>query len=79
MPVKYQKLLLQAVFFISSVASGCYLILISNSHGYLAVMKQAPPLGCIWIWSVVELELPWAVLSLLLAAAYLWLGDYSIY
>jgi hypothetical protein len=63
----------------SSIAAGCYLIHISNEFGYLAVMKQAPPLGCIWVWSVIELDLPWAVLSLTAAGTYLWHRGYSIY
>ena len=79
LPMKYQTPLRQFIFFVTSVVCGCYLILISNTHGYLAVMKQAPPLGCLWIWAVVELELLWAVLSLSLAGGYLWLGDYSVY
>ncbi|KAI6784781.1 uncharacterized protein J7T54_007874 [Emericellopsis cladophorae] len=64
---------------IASVVAGCYLIHISNEFGYLAVMKQAPPLGCIWVWSVIELDLPWAVLSLAVAGGYLWYGGYSVY
>ena len=79
LPAKYQKPLWQALFFVMSTVSGCYLIYISNTFGYLAVMKQAPPLGCLWVWSVIELELNWAVASLAVAGGFLWQGGYSIY
>lgn len=77
--MKYQKTLWQGVFFVMSAVSGCYLIHISNTFGYLAVMKQAPPVGCLWIWAVVELELTWAVTSLAAAGGFLWQRGYSIY
>jgi hypothetical protein len=75
---RYQAALRQTIFFATSVYAGCYLIHITNTAGYLAVMKQAPPLGCIWVWSVIELDLPWAVLSLVGAGAFLWQKGYSI-
>lgn len=77
-PVRFQKPIRQLIFFIMGTASGCYLIHITNSYGYLAVMKRAPPLGCLWVWSVVELELVWAALSLLGTGVFLWLGGYNI-
>ncbi|EON99144.1 hypothetical protein UCRPA7_5373 [Phaeoacremonium minimum UCRPA7] len=73
----YQNALRQAIFFVASIAAGCYLIHISNKYDYLAVMKQAPPLGCLWVWSVIELDLPFAVLSLACAALFLWQGGYD--
>ncbi|OBT70812.1 hypothetical protein VF21_10027, partial [Pseudogymnoascus sp. 05NY08] len=51
------SLLHQILFFASSVGTGCYLIHITNEYSYYAVLKQAPPLGVIWIWSVIELDL----------------------
>jgi hypothetical protein len=77
LPARYQHPLRQVIFFAASVASGCYLIYVTNTFGYLAVMKQAPPLGCIWLWAVVELDLPWAVLSLVVAVGFLWQGGYD--
>lgn len=73
-----QRPLRQAVFFAMSAASGCYLIHLSNAYGYLATMKQAPPLGCLWLWAVVELDLPLAVASLAVAGLFLWQGGYDI-
>ncbi|KAK0646991.1 hypothetical protein B0T16DRAFT_330947 [Cercophora newfieldiana] len=78
LPQRFQHGLRQAIFFATSVAAGCYLIYVTNSFGYLAVMKQAPPLGCLWVWSVIELDLPWAVLSLTGAGYFLWSRGYSI-
>ncbi|KJZ75244.1 hypothetical protein HIM_05438 [Hirsutella minnesotensis 3608] len=76
--LKYQRPLRQATFFVMSVASGCYLIYISNTYGYLATMKRAPPLGCLWLWAVVELDLLTAVASLAAAGVFLWQGGYDI-
>ncbi|OBT61366.1 hypothetical protein VE03_09303 [Pseudogymnoascus sp. 23342-1-I1] len=71
------SLLHQLIFFASSVGGGCYLIHITNEYSYYAVLKQAPPLGVIWIWSVIELDLLWALGSLLSCLAFLWRGGYS--
>jgi hypothetical protein len=78
LPARYQPIVRQGIFFTASVCAGCYLIHITNMYGYLAVMKRAPSLGCIWVWSVIELELPWAVLSLAGAGLFLWMNGYSI-
>ncbi|KAL2020809.1 hypothetical protein VTK56DRAFT_7902 [Thermocarpiscus australiensis] len=78
LPSRYQSVLRQAIFLITSVCAGCYLIYVTNTFGYLAVMKQAPSLGVLWVWSVIELELPWAVLSLAGTGAFLWQRGYSI-
>lgn len=40
-------------------------------------MKQAPPLGCLWIWAVIELDLLWASASLLCAGAFWKYNGYS--
>jgi hypothetical protein len=74
---RIQPLLHQLLFFVSSVAAGCYLIYITNMHGYYAVMKQAPPLGCLWIWSVIELDIFWATGSLIFCVLFLKYGGYS--
>ncbi|KAI0127937.1 hypothetical protein BJ170DRAFT_395822 [Xylariales sp. AK1849] len=77
LPDHFQAPLRQIAFFAMSVSSGCYLIYISNTYGYLAVMKQSPPLGCLWVWSVIEMNLFPATLSLGCAGAYLWYGGYK--
>lgn len=60
-----------------SVSSGCYLVYISNNYSYMAVMKRAPPLGCLWLWAVMELDLLYAVPSLLVAIGYTYLNGYT--
>jgi len=72
-----QPVLHQIFFFSGSVAAGCYLIHITNEHGYYAIMKQAPPLGCLWIWSVIELDVLWASASLLCCIIFLKYGGYG--
>ncbi|KAH7629386.1 hypothetical protein B0T09DRAFT_155523 [Sordaria sp. MPI-SDFR-AT-0083] len=78
LPARFQNHARQVIFSVMSVCSGCYLIHITNTYGYLAVMKQAPPVGCLWVWSVIELQLPWAVLSLAIAGTYLKVRGYDI-
>ncbi|KAG5989646.1 hypothetical protein E4U52_005384 [Claviceps spartinae] len=78
LPPRLQHPLRQALFFATSVVGGCSLIHITNTHSYLATMKQAPPLGCLWLWAVVELDLVWGCVSLLVAAGFLRLGGYDL-
>lgn len=68
----------QFLFFVMSIGAGCWLIRAANLEGYFAVMKQAPPLGTLWVWSVIELKLPWAVGSTVAVAAFLYAGGYSL-
>ncbi|KAI1359741.1 hypothetical protein F5Y08DRAFT_69811 [Xylaria arbuscula] len=78
LPLRFQEPLRQAIFFVASTLSGCYLIHISNEYGYLYIMKRSPPLGCLWIWSVIELNLPMALLSLAVATGFFFQGGYSM-
>ena len=73
------KLWAQAMFFAISIGAGCYLIYSSSELAYFAVMKRAPPLGTLWIWSVVEMKLSFAVASILTVGGYFWLGGYTIF
>ncbi|SPQ26184.1 f78e3a27-f1e0-46e1-abde-d39187675815 [Thermothielavioides terrestris] len=47
---RFQSALRQAIFLAASISTGCYLIHITNTSGYMAVMKQAPSVGCLWVW-----------------------------
>ncbi|KAF7551219.1 hypothetical protein G7Z17_g5172 [Cylindrodendrum hubeiense] len=76
-PRKYQQGIRQGIFFIMSLTSGPYLVHISNKYGYLAVMKRAPPLGCLWLWSIVELDLLSGVLSLFITMVWAWQQGYA--
>ncbi|KAI1201259.1 hypothetical protein F5X97DRAFT_320625 [Nemania serpens] len=70
LPLRYQAPLRQAIFFVASTVSGCYLIEISNNYGYMYIMKRSPPLGCLWVWSVIELNLAPALASLAIACGF---------
>ncbi|KXT08973.1 hypothetical protein AC579_4036 [Pseudocercospora musae] len=72
-------ILRQILFLASAVVSGCYLIHAGNNYGYFAVMKQAPPLGTLWVYSVIELDLLFAVASVLIDLAFLLWGGYSVF
>ncbi|KAI1306557.1 hypothetical protein F5Y03DRAFT_133948 [Xylaria venustula] len=78
LPLRFQNPLRQAIFFVASTVSGCYLIDISNNYGYLYIMKRSPPLGCLWVWSVIELDLPIAVTSIAIVTGFFFYGDYSL-
>lgn len=73
-PVRYQDHLRQLCFFVMSVVSGCFLVHITNRKGFVANQKQAPPVGCLWIWAAIELELGWATLGLALPMLYMYMG-----
>ncbi|KAJ5046825.1 uncharacterized protein L3040_004050 [Drepanopeziza brunnea f. sp. 'multigermtubi'] len=67
----------QSLFFVAAVSAGCYLIHVTNEDPYYAVMKQAPALGCLWIWSVIELDVLAAGGSLCLCIVFLKYGGYT--
>ena len=69
----------QILFFVVAVGAGCYTIHVANRYGYFAVMKQAPPLGTLWIWSVIEMKLPFATASVVADLGFLWWKGYSAF
>lgn len=66
-------------FFTVSVIAGCYLVYSANKHGYFFVMKTAPPIGALWIWSVVEMSLWYAVPSCAVVIGYLWWNGFDAF
>ncbi|TVY38140.1 hypothetical protein LSUB1_G002849 [Lachnellula subtilissima] len=58
--------------FPGSISAGSYLIHITNTYDYYAVMKQAPPMGCLWIWAVIELDLKESDGMMLRLKLYVW-------
>jgi hypothetical protein len=65
--------LLKQLFFLAcSVTAGCYLVYSGNNDGYYEVMKRAPPIGTLWVWSVVEMDLKNALAHLVIVAAFMW-------
>lgn len=67
----------QVLFFVAAVAAGCNLIYSGNKHGYFRVMSRAPPLGTLWVWSTIEMQLPYAAASIAVIVAYFWAGGFS--
>ncbi|KUI63027.1 hypothetical protein VP1G_10164 [Cytospora mali] len=78
LPLGYQPAARQTIFLAISLVAGCYLIYITNEYSYLAVLKQAPPVGALWVWSVIELNLGLAVLTLAGSGLFFWQGGYTI-
>ncbi|GAA6008261.1 hypothetical protein JCM11491_001947 [Sporobolomyces phaffii] len=56
--------LLQFFLFVLCIATGVTLVQVTTNEGYLNVMRQAPSLGVLWCWSVVRMDLGWAVAAL---------------
>ncbi|KAF2767723.1 hypothetical protein EJ03DRAFT_328911 [Teratosphaeria nubilosa] len=69
----------QAFLFAVAVGAGCYCIHVGNTYDYYAVMKQAPPVGTLWIWSVIESNVWCAAASAGINLAYLWWKGYSAF
>ncbi|KAF1981265.1 hypothetical protein K402DRAFT_398703 [Aulographum hederae CBS 113979] len=62
----------EAVFFATAVVGGCYMIHVVNEEGYYAVMRRAPPVGTLWVWSVIEMHVGTAVGSLGVVGGWVW-------
>ena len=69
----------QILFLTIAIGAGCYTIHVANRYGYYAVMKQTPPLGTLWIWSVVEMKLAFAAASVVVDLGFLWYKGYSAF
>jgi hypothetical protein len=62
-----------------AVSSGCYMIYAGNTYDYFAVMKQAPPLGTLWIWSVIEMKLGYGLASIAVDVGFLLWNGYTVF
>ncbi|KAK5122110.1 hypothetical protein LTR85_004356 [Meristemomyces frigidus] len=69
----------QVCYLATAAGIGCYTIHITNRYGYLAVMKQVPPLGTLWVWSVIEMDILFAAASVVVNVGYLWWKGYSAF
>lgn len=67
-----------AVFLAVANAAGCYLIQLTNDKGYMAVMKDAPAVGTMWVWAVIEMGLGGALGGVLGPGLFAWWFGYSI-
>ncbi|KAH9443286.1 hypothetical protein KEM48_014307 [Puccinia striiformis f. sp. tritici PST-130] len=75
----HEQILANLLLFGLSTIGGSYMVYIMNRLSYLLVMRRVPPLGALWIYSVVRMHLSHAVLSLLLVALWAWVMNLSIY
>ncbi|GAA5820343.1 hypothetical protein JCM11251_005584 [Rhodosporidiobolus azoricus] len=51
----------QLLLFLLSLYTGLSLIHVTTTAGYLSVMSRAPALGTFWCWTIVMMDLWWAV------------------
>ncbi|KAI0921898.1 hypothetical protein AcW2_006742 [Taiwanofungus camphoratus] len=69
---------MQGFLFIISLLVGPRMIWIVNRASWRVVMKQCPPLATIWVYTILQLDLAPAVLSLLIVAVWLWVKKMKI-
>jgi hypothetical protein len=69
----------QGLFIITANVAGCYLIHLTNDKGYYAVMKKAPSVGTIWVWSVLELGLIGSLAGVTGPGIFAWYYGHSIW
>ncbi|KDE09191.1 hypothetical protein MVLG_00513 [Microbotryum lychnidis-dioicae p1A1 Lamole] len=56
----------QPLLLLLCTATGIHLVHLTSTQSYLQVMASAPAFGTLWVWSVVKMDLGWAVAGLLL-------------
>ncbi|WVW84128.1 hypothetical protein I302_106157 [Kwoniella bestiolae CBS 10118] len=56
----------------SSIIAGCRLIWLVNKASWSVVTAEAPPVGTLWILTIVQLPLSRAVLALLAVGGWIW-------
>ncbi|KAJ8111084.1 hypothetical protein OPT61_g6233 [Boeremia exigua] len=66
-------------FLVGSIAAGCYIVWSANTKGYFYVMKAAPPVGALWVWSVIEMSLPYAAANVVAVVAYIWWNKFELF
>lgn len=64
------KRYMQVMLFVLAIMAGCYLIWLVNKRPSYIVMRRCPPLGVLWVYAVVQLELIPATLSLVIVAVF---------
>lgn len=69
----------QLLFVVMANMTGCYLIRLTNAEGYMAVMKNAPSVGTLWVWSVIEMGLAGALVGVTGPLVYAWYYGYGIF
>ncbi|OAP62619.1 hypothetical protein AYL99_01846 [Fonsecaea erecta] len=67
------------IYVVTANVAGCYLIHLTNDKGYYAVMKDAPGVGTIWVWSILEMGLLGALAGVAGPGIYAWWFGYGIW
>ncbi|KAF2733565.1 hypothetical protein EJ04DRAFT_513073 [Polyplosphaeria fusca] len=75
---KRVPLLRNLIFAVVSTVAGCYFLYFANEHGYFFVMKAAPPIGSLWMWSLIETDKWFALISAISCLAYAWWNSYDV-
>lgn len=75
----FVRILQQGLFIATANVAGCYLIHLTNDRGYYAVMKKAPSVGTVWVWSVLELGLVGSLAGVTGPGIYAWYHGHSIW
>lgn len=76
--LKAFKIMQQVLFVIVANIAGCYLIHLTNDKGYLAVMKNAPSIGTLWVWCIIELGLLGSLIGVLGPGVFAWYNGYRV-
>lgn len=69
---------LQIGLFVVSIGIGCRMIYLLSRGSLYVNIRQVPPLGTLWIYAIVQLELGPAALNLATVATYVWWKDLRI-
>lgn len=73
------RMMRQILFVLTANVAGCYLIYLTNDRGYYAVMKRAPAIGTLWVWSVIELGLIGALAGVIGPGLFAWWNRYDVW
>ncbi|KAM0791138.1 hypothetical protein ACM66B_005624 [Microbotryomycetes sp. NB124-2] len=65
-------LVIQAILTALCTAFGVSLVNVTLKDSYTNVMSRAPSLGTLWVWTVVRLDLLWALVGLASVAGVVW-------
>jgi hypothetical protein len=69
----------QLIYVAIANLAGCYLTYLTNDKGYYAVMKNAPAIGTIWVWAILELGPFGALAGVIGPGLYAWWHGYGIF
>ncbi|KDN53141.1 hypothetical protein K437DRAFT_271924 [Tilletiaria anomala UBC 951] len=70
--------LLQAGLFLVGILSGCSFLWVMAKSDWEVVMRRTPPLGTVWVYSIVRLHLFPACVSLAIVAAFVRFADLNL-